>query len=106
MRTLIEAYSLTADIRVPHFGLEFHAWRTERIVGGNGDEDAEGSAFIWGPRRPRERSPELRDIIMVSDRLNSDLGMDISLDIGKLFTHTSHPIACHIGSMEHQRKFQ
>ena len=38
------------DIGVPHYSVEFHLGRPERVVVGKNNVDHEGTAFIWSVR--------------------------------------------------------
>ena len=89
------AYCLAANVGMPHFRFKFHAGGTKGVVGRDGDLDIEGTTFIGSPRRTRKGSTQIRDIIMISDRFDFDLGMGIGLDVGKFFAHASHAISRH-----------
>ena len=78
------AYCLAADIRMPDLGIEFHYWRTKRIITGDANVDDVCSALVGRTRRAFEGSLEMCEVIRANS-IRFDFGEGIALDISKFF---------------------
>ena len=86
---------MTADIRVPDFGIEGHLGCFERIFRVQADVDDIGASFIGRSTRAFEGAFEVCEIIGAACWLHSDLGVRIRLEICELFGNTTVALASH-----------
>jgi hypothetical protein len=91
-------YCLRADVWVPDFGLEPHAWRSKRVLAGNLNVDGKGTALVWCIWRTEELAAKVCEIIAIPRRLYFDLRELVVLDVGDLFGDTSCAVGGHGGS--------
>lgn len=87
---------MAADVWMPHFGLKLHEWRTEGIIGGDLDVDTVCAALIRRVGWPWKITTEMRDIFMITNRLNFYLRTLVVNDVGQFFGHTAHAITSHL----------
>ena len=88
-------YCLRADVWVPDFGLEPHAWRSKRVLAGNLNVDSKGTALVWCIWRTEELAAKVCEIIAIPRRLYFDLRELVILNIGDLFGDTSCTVGGH-----------
>lgn len=83
------AYSLAADIGMPHFGIEFHYWRSKWILSRYSNINGICAAFIRRPRRALERAFKMRQIFPIPQRTRGYVRKRIGVNIGNLFRNTT-----------------
>lgn len=88
-------HCLTANIRMPDFGLKFHNWRPERVIGGDLDVNLISTTFVWSIWRTWEDSSQVCHIILAADGLRRDLRVGIGMDISQFLGNAPSPVASH-----------
>jgi hypothetical protein len=86
---------LTADIRMPDFGLKFHDWRPERVFRGDANVDKIGTALVGSPRRTTERSSQMGKVVITTHSLRSHLGVGIGMDVRNLLCNAAGSVRRH-----------
>ena len=86
---------MTADIRMPDLGLEFHGRRSEWIFSRYSDIDLVGATFIRGARRTRKRASEVGNVTVAANRFRRDLRAGICADIRDFLRDTAGPVGSH-----------
>lgn len=90
-------YCLTADIGVPNLGVKLHRGRLKRVVIRDLNVDREGASMVRRIGRPRNRAFEVLQVDSVDWRSVDSGVVSISLDVLKLFGHSTISAARHGG---------
>lgn len=86
---------MAADIGMPDFGLEFHDWGPERVIGGNFDIDIISATLVRSTRGPWKRATQVCYILLFIHRHSCNLGLGIGMDVGNFLANSAHSITRH-----------
>ena len=84
------------DVRVPHFALELHYWRTIRVVIGELESCLEVATFIEGLVRAFENNVPQEEIIVVL-KADACTELIVLLDISQLLGEYVHRVLLGVG---------